>query len=199
LPDTIDIDPINTYAIKVHSIPSVTVTDQEFEANQHNEVSIPTPQGSLKVYMPFSNTRYDRSIQVLVSKPRSPYTINVQDINSTDKYLTDYYDITILTLPPISIDSVQIRQNHTTEVEIPQPGLISISSKIEVVGGIFKYENYQMSKIAELNDQLLKQTILLQPGKYYLIYRKKLATRSQETMAKFFAIQPGESQNLKLD
>lgn len=198
-PDTIEIDPINTYNIKIHSTPPVSLTGQEFEANKHNDIDIPAPQGSLKVSMPFSNALYDRSIQALVSKPNKPFTINVQEINAKDKYLTGYYDLTILTLPPIHLDSVQIRQSHTTEVEIPQPGIISITSKRELVGGIFLYDNYKLSKIADLNDRLLKQTILLQPGKYYLIYRKKFTKRSEETMVKSFTIKSGESQNLNLN
>ncbi len=199
LPDTLEIDPINSYTIKVHTLPPVVRENVTFESGKHNEVNIPVPQGYLKVSMPQSNTLYNDKIDVLVSKRGQVYALNEQSINSRGKYLTGKYRVSILTLPPIIVDTVNIRQNRTTEITIPEPGLVSIENKLELVGGIFQMKDNRLSKVVDLNNQLLKQTILLQPGQYQLIYRKKITLRSEETRIKNFAVPMGQSIRIKLD
>jgi Ca-activated chloride channel family protein len=199
LPDTLEIDPINSYTIKVHTLPPVVRENVSFESGRHNEIDIPAAQGFLKVSMPQSNTLYNKKIDVLISKRGQVYALNEQSINSRGKYLTGKYRVSILTLPPIVLDTVNIRQNSTTEITLPEPGLVSIENKLELVGGIFQMKGNRLSKVVDLNNQLLKQTILLQPGRYQLIYRKKITLRSEETRIKNFEVSMGQSIRIKLD
>ena len=199
LPDTIEIDPINNYTVKVHTKPPVVRKDVSFESGKHNEVDISVPQGFLKVSMPQSNTLYNDKINVLIGKRGQTYDLNEQSINSSDKYLTGEYRVSILTLPPIIVDTVNIRQSSTTAIKIPEPGLVSIENKLELVGGIFQMKENHLRKVVDLNNQLLKQTILLQPGQYLLVYRKKISLRSEETQIKNFTVTMGQSKRIKLD
>ncbi len=199
LPDTIEIDPINTYTIKVHTIPPIVKKNVVLESGRHNEINIPAPQGTLKVSMPQSNTLYNQSIDVIIRKPGEVFSIHMQSINSKRKYLTGEYKVRILTLPSIEVDTVNIRQSHTTSLSIPEPGLVSIETKGELVGGIFEMKEKQLSKVVDLNNRLLKQTLLLQPGKYYLLYRKKTDLRSKDSMIKIFDVSMGQSTRIKLD
>lgn len=199
LPDTIEIDPINNYTIKVHTKPPVIRKDVSFESGEHNELDVSVPQGFLKASMPQSNTLYNDKINVLVGKRGQTYDLNEQSINSSDKYLTGEYRVSILTLPPIIVDTVNIRQSSTTAIKIPEPGLVSIENKLELVGGIFQMKKNRLRKVVDLNNQLLKQTILLQPGQYLLVYRKKISLRSEETQIKNFTVTMGQSKRIKLD
>ena len=198
-PDTIDVDPINTYDLIIHTIPSIEVEQVNIEANKHNILKVPAAQGHLKLVMQTTESGfYGQKIKCLVKQHKNPGTLNVQSLNSTEKYLTGSYDIEILTLPRIKIDNVAVDQSKTTTIQIPEPGLITIYSTIELYGGIFVMENGKLNKIYSLNDRILKETIALQPGNYTVIYRTKLMRDSNLTISKQFKVTSGESATIKL-
>ena len=61
---------------------------------KHTIIPLKTPQGKLKIMI---NTK--ENYQFIVRKTNQKETINVQTINSTQKYITGNYDIELLTLP----------------------------------------------------------------------------------------------------
>lgn len=197
-PDTIDIDPINKYDLIVHTIPPVGMEDLVIKSNQHNIIQLTAPQGFLKLIVQSSQPRYNQNIRSVVRKHGYPETIHLQAVNSTEKYLTGVYDIEILTLPRIKLEKIRIDQSKTTTVQIPEPGLATFHSSVKIIGSIFLSENDRVEKIYSLSNRQLKESVLLQPGNYTIIYRNKLNKSAISTMQKSFRVVSGESITINL-
>lgn len=198
LPDTIEVDPINNYHLIVHSIPPIVKRNIGLKVNQHNVISIPAPQGYLTVKMTNSNARYNANIQCLVKQTERNRTIHVQGINQREKYLTGTYELEILTLPRINLKGIEVNQSTTTTIEIPEPGLLTINSKAEVYGGIFRMKDNELEKVYQLNDRILKESLLLQPGNYWVVYRDKVNRTAAATVVKKITIKSGQSTTTNL-
>jgi Ca-activated chloride channel family protein len=137
-------------------------------------------------------------IKCLVHKPGQLQTINVQQMNTTEKYLCGTYDLEVLTLPRTLVKGVKIEQSKTTDVLIPSPGILTINKAFEAYGAIFIVEGGQMKKIYELHLKERQETLALQPGKYRMVYRSKFARTIHTTVDKEFEITSGGSLSLKL-
>jgi Ca-activated chloride channel family protein len=192
-PDTLDIDPLNTYDLIVHTIPPVVVDDVRVKPNQHNIIEAYTPMGSLEVSSQSGDTR----VRCLV-KRAGEATLNVQALNSTERYLVGTYDLEILTLPRITVSGVKVDERQTTRVQVPTPGTVTFTSSFEVIGGIFVNNNGRLEKIYQLNDRTLRETVLLQPGNYEVIYRSRLSRAMKSTGVQKIAVKPGDSVSIKL-
>lgn len=198
LPDTLEVDPINNYHLIVHTIPPIVKRNVDLEVNKHNVIKIPSPQGYLNIKMTNSNARYNANIQCLVKQTERNRTIHVQPINAKEKYLIGTYELEILTLPRIKLTDIEINQSETTTIEIPEPGLLTLNSKVEVLGGIFRMRQNQLEKIYQLNDRILKESLLLQPGSYWVVYRDKVNRAAAATVIKRISIQSGQSTTINL-
>lgn len=198
-PDTLDVDPLNTYDLVVHTIPPVQVEAVKIKPNQHNIIEANTPMGSLLIQMQAGDNSMNQArIQCLVRQKDSANTLHVQSMNSTERYLVGTYDLDILTLPRIRLDDVKVDERQVTRVEVPNPGLVSLSSTTEVLGAIFVTNDGRPEKVYQLNDRILKETVALQPGTYELVYRYKSNRDMRATNVKKFTVNPSESLAIKL-
>ncbi len=201
LPDTIAISPMFRYKLQVHTIPPIIIDSVEVRRDHHNIVNIHAPQGYLHFALQgtiISKSAAIERIKCLVHKPGEVQTLNVQSMNSTEKYLCGVYDLEILTLPRTLVKNVKIDQSKTTEVQIPYPGILTINKSFESYGGIFVVENGKMRKIYELSLKGKQETIALQPGKYRIVYRSRSARTIHTTVDKEFEVTSGGSLSLKL-
>ena len=200
VPDTITLSPMFKYKLQVHTIPPIIKEDIELIKNKHTVVNISAPQGYLNFIlqgMISKSSAVDR-IKCLLHKPGEIQTLNVQKINSKEKYITGTYELEVLTLPRMIIKDVKISQSKTTDVQIPAPGILTISKTFEAYGGIFVVEGKKMRKIYELKLNSKQETIALQPGKYRIVYRSKNSRSIHTTVDKEFEINSGGSVSLKL-
>jgi Ca-activated chloride channel family protein len=200
LPDTLNISPEFSYKLQVHTIPPIVVENVQLKKNQHNVINVSAPQGYLNFTLQGAISKVaavDR-IKCLVHKPGEEQTLNVQKINSKEKYLTGTYELEVLTLPRIIVRNVKIDQSKTTDVQIPAPGILTINKTFEAYGAIFIVEDKKMKKIYDLRLKDKQETIALQPGKYRLVYRSKFARTIHTTVDKEFEIASAGSLSLKL-
>lgn len=200
LPDTMVLSPMFKYKLQVHTIPPITVDNIELKRNQHILINVKAPQGYLNFALQGSiskNAAFDR-IKCLVHHPGETTTLNVQRINSKEKYITGTYELEVMTLPRMTIKNVKIDQSKTTDVQIPAPGILTLNKVFEAYGGIFMMEEKRMKKIYDLRLKDKQETIALQPGKYRLVYRSKNARTIHTTVDKEFEITSGGSLSLKL-
>ncbi len=193
VPDTIVIDPIGTYHMVVHTIPPVEKGNIEIVAGKHNIIAVDAPQGMLNLKIA-GNT----NPQCIIRKQNDMQTLHVQQFNSTEKYIVGKYDIEILTLPRIKQNKIDIAQSKTTTLEIPQSGNASISRQTEGYGSIYVEENNKLVWIYNLNSTLTQETIILQPGRYRVIYRPKNAKESIYTIERTFKVESGISTPVRL-
>ena len=64
-------------------------------------------------------------------------TLNMQKMYAEEKYLVGKYDIEIPLLPRIYLQDVDIKQSHTTTVEIARPGLVTLLRSSVGFGSIY--------------------------------------------------------------
>ena len=198
VPDTIIIDPIGTYKMVVHTIPPVEKRGVEFVAGKHNIVAVDAPQGyiNLKVSGLAENIK---NADCIIRKSGQMQTLNVQELNATEKYIVGKYDIEILTLPRIYLTKVDVAQSKTTFIEIPQVGSVTVFKPSEGPGSLFLEENNKLVWVCNLQSNLYHEQFNLQPGKYRAEYRPQNSKESIYTIEKIFKVESGVSLSVKLE
>ncbi len=195
-PDTLSMDPIPTYKICVHTIPSITKGNIVFKPGEHSTVAINAPQGKLLVKT--QKSTYHKDLKFVVKKPESHETLNMQVVNVAEKYITGNYEVEIYTIPRILIKDVVIKQSETTTIKIPKPGLVTFVGSAPGYGAIYKEEGNELIWIQNINSSVSNQTLAIQPGKYRVITRPKNAKESVFTSNKKFEVVSGRADKIIL-
>jgi Ca-activated chloride channel family protein len=197
VPDTLDIDPLVTYDIVVHTLPPVKHDSVKLTPGKHNIIGIDAPQGYLTFRAGGNSTM--KFLPCVIRKKGEHETINVQQFDQTEKYITGLYDVEILCLPRIGVKEVEITQSHTTTVDIPLPGIAVIQKSTNGYGSLYLEEKQGLTWLYNLRDNPQQQeTLYLQPGGYRVIFRSKYSNQSSYTIEKSFKVEPGQTINLKL-
>ncbi len=196
-PDTIQIDPLGKYRIVVHTVPSVEKDSVTLNMGKHNIIGILTPQGDLNLKLEGS---FDyKKLQCIIRKHGEMQTLQLQDFNTTERYLTGKYDLEILSLPRINLENIDISQSKTTNVQIPNPGIATIISNAPGYGGIYLEDKNELKLIYTLGENSIKETVVLQPGAYRVIFRPKNSQLSLYTIDKSFRITSGNSTSVNIN
>ncbi len=197
LPDTLDVDPLVTYDIVVHTIPPVRKDTVKLVAGKHFTVGIDAPQGYLAFKASGNSTM--KYLPCIIRQKGDMNTINVQQFDQTEKYLTGTYDAEILCLPRIMVRDIEIKQSHTTTVETPLPGIAVIQKSTNGYGSIYLDDNGKLEWLYNLKDnQQQQETLFLQPGSYRAVFRSKYSNKSIYTTETQFKVEPGQTVNIKL-
>lgn len=186
-PDTLFIDPIPSYYVKIHTIPPVYTDTFSLLPGKHKIIAARTPQGSLEFVTQrthFSLPRYN----FIVRKHKSNEILNVQMLNSSEKYLVGEYDLEVLTLPRILIEGVKVDQSKTTIVEIPLPGTLLIEYFTPGFGSLYVLRNNKMEWIHNLSGVGKSESIMLLPGEYVVVFRARHHNKSVQTIERKFNI-----------
>ena len=192
-PDTMIIDPVLRYKVVAHTIPPVESEVITIRPGEHTIIPLKTPQGKLKITI---KTKED--YQFIVKKANQRETINVQKINSTQEYLTGYYDIELLTLPRQYFKNIRINQNQLTQLQLPSTGLANILLPANGYGGVYLKDGDKLTEIYKFNGESNQYKLTLLPGKYKVIYRSKSSKKYIYTDEKSFVIKSGKSQLIKI-
>ncbi len=198
LPDTLVIDPLLAYDLVVHTIPPVSIDSVTLVPGKHTVIPLSCPQGYLQLKVG-GNIANVKSLPCIVRQKDKMETINVQSFNTTEKYLTGDYDLEILCLPRLLIEDVEVRQSHTTTVEIPMPGIGVIQKSTNGYGSLYQEEDNRLVWLYNFRDNVPNlESLVLQPGTYRAVFRSKYADRSFHTVERSFKIESGETVNVKL-
>ncbi|MDQ3050833.1 MAG: VWA domain-containing protein [Bacteroidota bacterium] len=197
LPDTLVVDPLSKYKIVVHTVPPVTIDTVASTPGKHTVVGVNAAQGDL--FLKFEGLNDYRNLKCIVRKAGDLNTLVIQDFNSSFRYLIGKYDLEILTLPRLYIENVDISQSKTTTVQIPNPGIASIMSSGTGYGSVYVEEGNILKWIYNLNSEMSRESLVMLPGKYRVIYRAKNARESKYTVEKTFRITSGSSQTINLN
>ena len=196
LPDTLVMDPKFKYDLVVNTLPRVEKKNISIKRNIHNVIEVDAPQGYINVR--FLNAARMYPIQSRVMQAGSDKTINVQDINYTDKYIVGRYKLEILTLPRIYRD-VNVTQSSTVNVNIDAPGRLNYKLSSHISGQIFiKKEDGTFDWVCNIDPDTKSGQWQLQPGKYVLIYRQLQMTSSANTMEREFRINSNKTTTINL-
>ncbi|KAF0194807.1 MAG: uncharacterized protein FD166_3328 [Bacteroidetes bacterium] len=197
LPDTLVIDPMLTYDLVVNTLPSIRLDSISLVPGAHVTVSVSAPQGYLNLKIG-ANERIVKNLQAIVKQQGKSQTLNVQSFGESKKYLCGTYDLEILTLPRLYISDVRINQSKTTTIDIPLPGIVVIRKSVNGFGSLYLEKNNTLQWIYDLRENVLQETLVLQPGNYKVVFRSRNAERALYTIDNSFTILPGGTSNVNL-
>lgn len=194
-PDTLNINTVFKYDLLVNTIPPVWKRNVEVFKNKHNVIEVDVPQGYLKIKTAPSS-RY--TIESRIMQTGLGKTLNVQQINSTDKYIVGKYDVEILTLPRI-YQTIDITQSAITNIDVPVPGILNYKTIAPIAGQIFvAKENGTWEWVCNLDNTSLAGTWILQPGTYKIVYRQLRLKSTEYTYEKEFKILSNRTMNVNI-
>jgi Ca-activated chloride channel homolog len=189
-PDTLSIDQLSTYRVVAQTIPSASADSVRLTAGRHNHIGIDAPQGYLLIRTARGSVY--RNEKILVRRAGDPRTINVQFMETSEKYLVGYYDLEIPVFPIINLRDVEIRQSNTTTVEIPEPGMVHIAAKRPGYGSLFLLTaDGKQEWVLNIRNNVIRQDYYLQPGKYRIVYRQAEMKSTMQSQIRDFVIRPG--------
>lgn len=190
-PDTLYLDNLLKYRLKVHTIPPVEKDNITIQSAIHNIIAVDAPQGSMSLSVKGTTSNY--GFKCIVRKAGSMETLYVQDFGSSERYLVGDYDIEILCLPRIKQKNVRINQSTNTNIEIEQPGLLNLQMGSPGYGAIFLVKGKDMEFVTNINENAMNQAIALQPGTYRVVFRFRYVKETIMTKDRQFTILPGQS------
>ncbi len=190
-PDTLLLDDYPTYKVVAHTIPPVESKETRLAAGKHTIIAIDAPQGQLQIKRNEGAYNFNERVKCVIRQKSNPATLNVQPLNTTEKYITGTYDIEILTLPRILLSDLQVEQSKTTLVEIANAGILQIRCLEAGDGSILVRRNNKLEWVCNLSQQT-QQTYHLQPGTYVTAWRARSLRGSIYTIEKTFTILPDQ-------
>jgi len=197
LPDTLILDPLPVYRMRVNTLPPVEVDNIKLVPGRHTIIAADVPQGSLLVKVP--DPMVYRAMTFIVRKSGNMSTINLQKMYEEEKYLVGKYDIEVPVIPRIYLNDIEIKQSHTTTVDIPRPGLVTFLRSSTGFGSLYiRKSNNQEEWIYNLSNTAKNESLQIQPGKYRVVFRALNAKQTLYTVNKLFEVRSGSSEAIQL-
>ncbi len=196
-PDTLYIDHLVKYRLKIHTVPPIEKDSIEIIPGKHTIIAINAPQGYLQIKTP-KGKPYD-GLLITMRKSGEMRTLVNQEIGKLEKYLVGKYDVEIPVIPRLIIKDVEILQSHTTTIEVPQPGIVTFTGSSNGFGSLYIMIPNDQKWVYNLNPALRQQTILLQPGIYRLVFRSATSKSSSFTVVKNFEAEAGKTMIIEMN
>ena len=186
-PDTLYLDDFPTYKVIAHTIPPTESKEVKLTQGKHTIIPIDAPQGFIELRRPSGVYNFNEKIKSIVRKSTgNMQTLNVQVMNTTEKYIIGNYDLEILTLPRTYMNAVTVAQSQTKLIELPNAGMLSVKALDNGDGSIYK-DTKKLEWVCNLNTTT-SQVYYLQPGNYRIEWRAKSLKGSIYTIEKKFTI-----------
>jgi Ca-activated chloride channel family protein len=197
VPDTLILDHLITYDLKVNTIPPVYVNEIKLSPGKHTVIAADCPQGTLVVKVE-GGSQY-RGLQYIVRKSGKMETLTMQEVNNEENYLIGKYDLEIPVLPRILLNNVEISQSTTTTITIPKPGMLNLIKSAPGYGSIYLRKAFNDEEwICNFNNSIKNETVVLQPGKYRIVFRVQNSKQTINTINKVIEIKPGAAETIQL-
>ncbi|MES2568346.1 MAG: VWA domain-containing protein [Bacteroidota bacterium] len=196
-PDTLYLDDYPTYKVIAHTIPPTESKEVKLSQGKHTIIPIDAPQGFIELRRPMGVYNFNERIKSIVRKSNSNMqTLNVQQMNTIEKYITGSYDLEILTLPRTYLSGVEVSQSQTRLIELPNAGMLTLKALDNGDGCILK-DSKKLEWVCNLNTTT-SQIYYLQPGNYRIEWRAKSLKGSIYTIEKKFTIRPDVETKVEL-
>lgn len=198
LTDTLQVDPVLTYDIMIHTIPPLLKEGVRLKGGQHNSIAVKVPRGMLKIQQQ-NHHEYKNGVKAIIRQHQSPRTLNIQSVSSSQKYLAGRYDIEVMTLPRTEFRNVELKAGNETILELAPPGIANIRVDFTGIGDLFILDEVEGQQlIHQLDEKKSVNSLALQPGKYRLVFRAFQAKGSRHTKVRDFEIKSGATTNINL-
>jgi Ca-activated chloride channel family protein len=189
------IDPIYTYRLVINTIPPVSKDNIQIAAGKHNTIGVDVPQGTLLIKQ--SGLTAYPDLKCIIRKTGEDKTLHVLNINTIEKMLTGNYDIEILTTPRIIQRNIELKENYTTTLELAQPGkLMIVAFNQQYIADIYQMVRNEQFFVSRMPIEGRHTNLVMQPGRYKIVYRAKGSYRSTQTFEREFEIKSGSATNM---
>jgi Ca-activated chloride channel family protein len=196
-PDTLILDPNLKYDLLVNTTPKVELKDISIKKNTHNTILVDAPQGYIKTRLVNGNKPHEIETRIMLESDPSK-TLNVQDINTIDKYIVGNYLAEVLTLPR-SYHKIKVNQSGTYTIDIEAPGIFNYKCSNITVGQIFVLnEKGIWDWVCNIDQISTTGQWYLQPGQYRVVYRQKNIKSTVYTYNQDFRIYSNKITSLNL-
>lgn len=196
-PDTLSLDPLPTYKMVVHTLPSIEKSGLKVTPGEHTTFTIPAAQGEIELN--FSGKFGDReSVKGAVSRDGCS-VINHQVFGTAQRYLVGNYTIEVPTVPPTTLENVEVKANEVARVVLPTPGFLLLNTGTSGFGGIFLEKDNVLEQVISFSDAEAGGKYALQPGKYRLIFRARSTNQTIYSIEKEFTIKSGSNTSINLN
>lgn len=193
VPDTIFIEPRSTYKVVVSSIPAVIKDSIQINKGEHNTIALDVAIGKMELELE-GRDKSISGLQAIIRKQGEDKTLHVQYFGNTENYLCGTYQVEVLSLPRMLIDSVQISENHMTTVRIPGPGIAVIKKPSLGYGAIHRELEDGLELIYNFRENINHvESLYLLPGKYRASFRSKFKNTTVSTREVRFEVKTGET------
>jgi Ca-activated chloride channel family protein len=197
-PDSVEIDGVLSYDIRVNTVPPVYRKNPEIKPGKHNIIYIQCPQGSLQVTQK-NHSDYTRAVKVLIREKNNMGILHTLDMGEVHRYLAGHYDLEITTLPGVFIKDVLIEPEKLRKIELPAPGILNITRNFAGIGSIYQIlPDGSESWVCNIPVEQLVTSHAIQPGIYKIVFRINDAMGSKFTKVEPFEILSGKTVDLKL-
>lgn len=198
--DTLHIDPLIKYDVVVMTIPPVEKKNVSFSAGEHSVLNLSTPQGTLYIkYADNGRSASQKTYPVAVRKSGKGDIINLHTLNDKERYLVGFYDLEVMTLPRLKLDSVEVRQSSITTIEVPETGILRIEKqKGDFTGSIFVKRNGTTEWIRNIDEGTLKETLEMLPGEYLIVAKSGSQSESNKTIVQEIKIESNKTTSILL-
>ncbi len=198
VPDTLVVDPLNEYRIRVNTLPPVTIDSVKLTEGKHNIVAVSCPQGLFRLQLG-TNAPVDFNPAVVVRRKGEQEILNVQYLNEKVRYLTGNYTAEVLCLPIIRLPDVEIEPDKLTEIKIENPGIAVFQKNARGYGSVYLLSGNGQEFVIRLNENAKNtESLYLQPGKYRVVFRSRYASQSVFTTVKEFTVSEGKTTRIRL-
>jgi Ca-activated chloride channel family protein len=196
-PDTLYLDNNITYRIKVHTIPAVEKSNITITQGRHNIIAVKAPQGFLALKV-MGNNAYGNNLKCIIRETGKTNTLHVMDFGFSEEFLVGEYDLEILSTPRINLKKIKIGQSATTNIEIEEPGMLTLVTGNPGYGAIYKLNGKDMEFVCTINESASQIVLPMQPGTYKAVFRLKGNVQTLQTRDKNFTIISGQNTTLNV-
>jgi Ca-activated chloride channel family protein len=197
-PDTLTLDANPTYHLVVHTIPPVEKDNIKLQMGRHNIIALDAPQGKLEIRRLNGLYNFNYKVKCIVRKHGEKDILNMQEINSEEKYLVGNYDLEILTLPRIYEENRGVNQSQKNSLDIASAGELKLLTGEVGSGSIYQELPGDLRWVCNLDNNQTIQNFYLQPGTYRVEFRARSRKESAYTLEKKFTILPDKSVTVNL-
>ncbi len=197
-PDTIPMDESAKYTIIANTIPQQKTSGVTLNVGTHNVIPIDAPQGVMALNRGGGIYNNNDKVKTVVRQNGKMQTLHVMSVNTAERYIVGEYDLEILTLPRTYVNSINVTQTITKNVDVPDAGLVKITSIEYGDGCILQEKGKELVWVCNISGNKTRQEFSLQPGTYHVTFRGKSLKQSIYTIEKKFTIKANEQTAVEL-
>lgn len=198
--DTFVVDPLVTYDMTFFTQPVTTLRHLEFTPGVVSRLAVGVSQGQLRIRQDQQRVTWPvPKPTVVVRRANDGNVLATQQIGEMKSYLSGSYDIDVLSVPPIKLRGVEVRENSNTDISIPMPGLLTLTKPKQImVGSLFVVEEGVLTYVCDLNPNAINERLVLQPGNYQLEIQPQNKTDYKSVKTYSFKIEAAKQTDLVL-